>query len=227
MSNCIKGIYIRELPNRFRCEIEIDGEIIECYQPISFKLSKVMRPEGKEVLLNETCNKKSPFKYSVYAIKTEENRYALVNLQMVNSFFDCGIKTNRFDYLGSRSKIKRETMIEDLKTDLFIEDNNTIIEIKTIFSFEENVLFPNLSSERLWEQIKKIIEKMNKGYRAFLLLAVLTDTPKEIVIHTDNLENENIIRNACEGGLVIKAYRIENVENIPEIGEELKVIVEM
>ena len=225
MMKFIKGLYVRELTNRFRCEIEIDDEICECYQPISFKLSKVMKPEGKEVLLSGIQKKKSDFKYSVYAIKTEENRYALLNLQMVNSIFEKEIYKNRFSYLGDRSVVKHEAKVDGLKTDLLIDDS-TIIEIKTIFSFDSTVLFPNLTSHRLLDQITKISENLGKGYRAVLILAVLTETPKKIIINSDNSEIKTTILRACQAGLNIKAYRIENVENAACVGEELEVVVE-
>lgn len=63
MSDWVKGIYIKEMPNRFRCEVEVGGKIHMCYQPLSFKLTNLMNPVGKKFYyqLLETMGNTSNF----------------------------------------------------------------------------------------------------------------------------------------------------------------------
>lgn len=44
----ITATFIKELKNRFLCEVEIDGERVVCYVPSSCHLSNFFKLEGKK-----------------------------------------------------------------------------------------------------------------------------------------------------------------------------------
>ena len=50
--NFIEGIFVKELKNRFLCEVIIDGVSTICYVPSSCHLSNFLSLEGKQVLLS-------------------------------------------------------------------------------------------------------------------------------------------------------------------------------
>lgn len=98
MSDWVKGIYVKEMPNRFRCEVEVGGKIHMCYQPLSFKLTNLMNPVGKEVLLSTINKKDTGLAYIVYAISIDCNNYALLKLQLVNRIFMDNIRLKNFHF---------------------------------------------------------------------------------------------------------------------------------
>lgn len=226
MSNWVKGIYKKELPNRFMCEVDVGGKTYMCYQPLSFKLNKIMDPEEKEVLLTKINKEDSDLAYIVYAIGIDKKNYALLNLQLVNQIFRDNIDSRKFLFLGKRSNVICEKKIERLKTDLYVQDTNTVIEVKTIFSFEKEVLFPNIKSYRIQRQIEELTYLLEGGYKAVLIFAVLTPCPEKIIINRKNSVFFEAVRLANRNGLIIKAYRIENVNIKPKVGKEIQVVWE-
>ena len=64
----IIGKFLKELKNRFLCEVEIDGNVEECYVPSSCHLSNFLQLKGKRVLLVPTQGKSPRTKYALYAV---------------------------------------------------------------------------------------------------------------------------------------------------------------
>lgn len=64
------GVFVKELKNRFLCEVEIDGKAEECYVPSSCHLSNFLQLKGKRVLLVPTQGKSPRTKYALYAMHT-------------------------------------------------------------------------------------------------------------------------------------------------------------
>lgn len=226
MPNWVKGIYKKEMPNRFRCEVDIGGKIYTCYQPLSFKLNKIMDPEEKEVLLTRISKEDTDLAYIVYAIGIDNNKFALLNLQLVNQIFRDNIDSRKFAFLGKRNNVICEKKIERLKTDLYVQDTNTVIEVKTIFSFDKEVLFPNIKSYRIQRQIEELTYLLEAGYKAVIIFAVLTPYPVKIIINRENETIYEAVKFANRNGLILKAYRIENVNKNAKVGKEVQVILE-
>ena len=55
----VKGKFVKELKNRFLCEVLIDGIPTECYVPSSCHLSNFLALRGKLVLLLPTQDRNS------------------------------------------------------------------------------------------------------------------------------------------------------------------------
>ena len=68
LQKCIAGQFVRELKNRFLCEVVIDGKVEVCYIPSSCHLSNFLQLEGKEVLLMPTVAKNSRTSFAVVAV---------------------------------------------------------------------------------------------------------------------------------------------------------------
>mgnify|MGYP000805719294 FL=1 len=110
---------------------------------------------GRTVLLKhiETPNSRTP--YAVYAVKYRRN-FILLNLAQANRVIEAQIRRRYFSFLGVRKKVSREYKIGSYKTDLFIHDTNTLIEIKSTLAFSKESVFPTVYSERAVNQLKEI-----------------------------------------------------------------------
>lgn len=53
-TNIVTGTFVKELKNRFLCEVVISGIPTECYVPSSCHLSNFLELRGKQVLLLPT-----------------------------------------------------------------------------------------------------------------------------------------------------------------------------
>ena len=80
----ITATFIKELKNRFLCEVEIDGERVVCYVPSSCHLSNFFKPEGKKVLLVPTQTKNTRTKYALFAVPYKKS-YIILNTSMASS----------------------------------------------------------------------------------------------------------------------------------------------
>jgi DNA-binding sugar fermentation-stimulating protein len=79
----VEGKFIRELKNRFLCEVKIDGKVEECYVPSSCHLSNFLQLKGKRVLLIPTQGKNPRTRYALYAAPYRRN-YIILNTSLSN-----------------------------------------------------------------------------------------------------------------------------------------------
>lgn len=182
----IQARFLRELKNRFICEIELDGQIIECYVPSSCRLSNFFELTGKPVLITSTISQEVRTKYALVAIPYKQS-YLLLNSSLANRAIEGAIKSRRFSFLGKRTQILKEHRVEGYKADLFVADSKTIIEVKSIISTNKSAVFPTVYSERAIKQLNVLRALLESGYRACYIIVSLNPYVKEIVID----------RNAC------------------------------
>lgn len=218
-SNYISGVFIRELKNRFLCEVEIEGKVEECYVPSSCHLSNFLQLEGKRVLLVPTQTPKSRTKYALYATPYRRN-YITLNTTLSNIAVEKGIHTRRFSYLGKRTLILKEHFIEGYKSDIYIPETKTIIEIKSVLSNKDEAVFPTVYSERTQNQLKDIQAMLNKGYKVLFVVVSLNPYIKRITIDKDT-EFYIELTSCLEKGMQFRAYTSQLVNFEIEIKKEI------
>ena len=78
--------------------------------------------------------------YAVYAVKYGK-QYIMLNLAQANRVIETQLSRKYFSFLGKRKNSSHEVCIDSYKTDLYIQDTDTVIEIKSILSFEKKQCF--------------------------------------------------------------------------------------
>lgn len=177
----IKGIFIKERKNRFICEVMVEDEVIECYVPSSCRLDNFIDLHGKQVLLLPTETPSARTRYSLFAVPYKRN-HILLNIGRVNSVIERDIKKRCFSTLGKRSEVYREYKVGTYKSDLFIANSNTLLEVKSILSIGKDAMFPTVFSQRTLNQLKEISSLMDRGYNAALVIASLNPYVEQIRI---------------------------------------------
>ena len=177
----IRARFIRELKNRFLCEVEIDGNAFECYVPSSCRLTNFLELKNKQVLLRKNASPKTRTQYALVATPYKRS-YLLLNSSLANRIIEDNIHKRRFSFLGKRSQIFKEYYIDGYKADLFIADTNTIIEIKSLITTERTAAFPTVYSERAVEQLQALKKLLVKGYRVYYIIVSLNPYVNEITI---------------------------------------------
>ena len=153
--NYIYGTFQMEIKNRFLCSVNIDGKDETCYIPSYTRVSYFIDMTGRTDLLNpkETPNARTSF--AVYAVKYRKS-FILLNLAQANRVIEAQLKRRYFSFLGARKKVSREYKVGGYKTDLYVHDTKTLIEIKSTLSFYKEAVFPPVYCERARKQLKSI-----------------------------------------------------------------------
>lgn len=203
-SSYISGVFVKELKNRFLCEVKIDGKVEECYVPSSCHLSNFLQLKGKRVVLIPTQGKNPRTKYALYAAPYRRN-YIILNTSLSNVAIEKGIRNRRFSYLGKRSNVQKEHSVEGYKADLYIPQTKTIVEIKSVLSENDEAVFPTVFSERTQNQLKSIQEMLDKGYKVVFIIVSLNPYIKKLTIDISTEFYSELTR-CIEKGMEIRAY---------------------
>ena len=180
----IEGIFIKEKKNRFLCEVMVEDEAVECYVPSSCRLDNFIDLQGKRVLMFPTEAQNARTRFSLFAVPFKRN-HILLNIGMVNRIIVHEINRRCFSSLGKRSEIYREHKIGAYKSDLFIADSRTLLEVKSVLSLGKEAKFPTVFSQRTLDQLKEISVLMDKGYKAALVVVSLSPYVKQIQVDHD------------------------------------------
>ena len=203
-SSYISGLFVKELKNRFLCEVKIDGKVEECYVPSSCHLSNFLQLKGKRVVLIPTQGKNPRTKYALYAAPYRRN-YIILNTSLSNVAIEKGIHNRRFSYLGKRSNVQKEHSVEGYKADIYIPQTKTIVEIKSVLSENDEAVFPTVFSERTQNQLKSIQEMLDKGYKVVFIIVSLNPYIKKLTIDISTEFYSELTR-CIEKGMEIRAY---------------------
>lgn len=211
-SSYISGVFVKELKNRFLCEVKIDGKVEECYVPSSCHLSNFLQLKGKRVVLIPTQGKNPRTKYALYAAQYRRN-YINLNTSLSNVAIEKGIHNRRFSYLGKRSNVQKEHSVEGYMANLYIPQTKTIVEIKSVLSENDEAVFPTVFSERTQNQLKSIQEMLEKGYKVVFIIVSLNPYIKKLTIDKST-EFYSELTQCIEKGMEIRAYtsHLENYE---------------
>lgn len=220
----IYGTFKTEIKNRFLCLVNIDGEDIICYIPSSCRLSNFLDLTDRTVVLKPILTPNSKTKYSVYAVKYGRG-FILLNLSQANRIVEEQLHRRYFSFLGKRKKVVHEMMLEGYKSDLYIEDTNTLIEIKSILSFEKQALFPSVYSERAVKQLSTISELLDEGHKACYILVSLNPRVKEIVINP-KIEDFYILFSECvKKGMTYCGLSVRLIDGEPELHSKVQLFL--
>lgn len=218
----IIGKFIKEEKNRFICLVEVNGKETVCYIPASCRLSNFLNLEGRQVLLRPIKSEKARTKYSVFAVKSRR-RFIPLNLSVANRAIEEQINRRIFSFLGKRNNVVRETSIEGYKADLFIHDTKTLIEIKSILSFEEEASFPSVYSERAVKQLRQIKELLIQGYRVYYMLVSLNSAVNQITLNQDMREFNEYFLECIDLGMRCCGYSICLQKGVPTVYSKINV----
>jgi len=219
------GIFKAELKNRFLCLVEVDGEDTLCYIPASCRLSNFIDLTGREVLLSPVISPNAKTKYSVYAL-AGNNGFILLNLSKANEAVANNLSNRRFSFLGKREHVRKEYNVDGYKSDLYIEDTCTILEIKTILSFarDKNAQFPSVYSQRAIDQLIRLNSLLDAGYRVCYIFVSLNPKIKRLAINIEFKEYREAFNCCVKKGMNVKGVSIKLINGEPIIHSSLPVI---
>ena len=218
----VKGVFVRELKNRFLCEVKINGKVEECYVPSSCHLSNFFQLKGRRVLLIPTQGKNPRTRYALYAMPHKRN-YIALNTSLSNIAVEEGIHSRRFAFIGKRNIVKKEHFVEGYKADLYIPQANTIIEVKSVLSNKDEAIFPTVYSERTQNQLKSIQNMLDNGYKVVFIIVSLNPYVKKLTIDKSTDFHAELLKCIAKG-MKIRAYTSQLRDHGIEIKREITVV---
>lgn len=215
------GIFKTEIKNRFLCMVNVEGNDTVCYIPSSCRLSNFIDLSNRQVMLQPIKKENARTKYSVYAVKYRRN-YVLLNLSTSNKVIEESIHRRLFAFLGSRRNVFREKNIDGYKSDLYVEDTDTVIEIKSILSFNNSAQFPTVFSERANRQLEDIRRLLEAGHKVCYMFVSMYSGVKQIYINEQE-EYCKLFRECMEIGMKICAFSLGLKESTPFVKTQIDV----
>lgn len=206
-SEIVYGKFIEETKNRFLCTVNIDGTDTVCYIPSSCRLSNFIDLTNKEVMLQPIKKKNARTKYSVYAVKYRRS-YVPLNLSSTNNTIEASLQRRIFSFLGSRKNVHREKNVDGYKSDLYIADTDTVIEIKSILSFNKDAVFPTVFSERANRQLQTIRALLERGHKVCYILVSMYPGVKNIYLNNQQMEYAEAFRVCVNNGMEVHAFSL-------------------
>ena len=214
--NYIKGIFINELPNRFRAEILIDGKREICYVGSSCKLNNLINIRNHEVILQNIEKKNSNLAYSLIAAKFD-NKYIILNSLYANKAYENYLKTQNCN--SDSNIILKEYTESGYKSDFYLTNTKTIIEIKSIITEKKEELFPQINSQRFKRQINNIPRLIEEGYNFRLVIISLNPGLRKVILKEELLSLQSLLIKNFE----IEAYTCTLRNNKPILKNKLSI----
>jgi DNA-binding protein, stimulates sugar fermentation len=212
--NIEQGIFVRELKKRFLCQVKIDDKEHLCYIPSSCRLDNFFDLTGKNILLVPTKGSKATTKFALLAVEFKKN-YIILNSNLANKVIEQNIYSRRFCYLGKRKLVKRELVVDNYKCDLFIEDSNTLIEIKSIITDNDTGVFPSVYSQRALRQLDQLYYCLKNGRKVVYIIVSLNPYLRSVYLDRKS-DFYPKFKKCINCGMRIRAYtcKLNKEENI-------------
>lgn len=221
-SEIVYGTFKEEIKNRFLCTVSIDGTDTVCYIPSSCRLSNFIDLSNRTVMLQPVKKKGARTKYAVYAVKYRRS-YVPLNLSVSNRVLEAEIR-RYFSFLGKRKDVFREKVIDGYKSDLYIADTDTVIEVKSILSFNKNAIFPTVFSERANRQLEELLGLLMNGHRVCYMLVSMCSSVETIRINDEQEEYYRLFKDCMKHGMTVSAISLSMKNDLPYVKSRIGVI---
>jgi len=206
-SDTVYGVFREEIKNRFLCTVNIDGSDTVCYIPSSCRLSNFINLTNRTVMLRPVKTKGARARYAVFAVKYRRN-FVPLSLSGSNRVIEESMNRRLFSFLGARGSVFRERLVDDYKSDLYIADTDTVIEIKSILSFSKEAIFPTVYSERADSQLKDILRLLADGHRVLYILVSMYSGVKRISLNGEQSTYYSLFRDCLNHGMKAAAFSL-------------------
>lgn len=199
----IDAIFVKELPNRFLCQIYVDNKIEECFVSSSSRLSNFIDLTNRRILVERNQDTNRRTQYTLVAACIGDS-WCYLDLNRINNLFYrhlIGIHTNY--------EIKREKIVEGYKTDFYYPSIAKAIEIKSVVADSTVVNYPLISNGRSTRQLKEINKLLKKGYSVDYRFILLNPLIEQLNVSTSEKDYLRYFKKCITNGMDIKIYSVD------------------
>lgn len=189
-----KAIFISEGKSRFICNISYNDDDLECYVPITCKLSKLISLNNKEILIRASTKAAKRVKYTLFAVQNNKD-YFIVDTGFANRI----VKANLVEY---KDLFYPEQVIDNYKCDFYSNTSKTLVEVKSIITPDKVLLMPNMQSQRAIKQLQSICSLLSKGYQAEYFIVAFAPQIEKIIFDTTKKVGQLLAKVISLGGKI-------------------------
>jgi DNA-binding sugar fermentation-stimulating protein len=212
--NFIEGIFIKELNRRFVGEVLVNGNIQECHIASSTKLWQYLKLRHKSVILTENKDLNRRTRYNLVAVKYY-NKFILLNLNIANKLVEEYL-INMRESKNQSIALTKEKLIKGYKADFVLfndEENLEIIEVKSVLSTRRITKFPNVYSERMVNQLERILLLLQQNIKVSYYIVALSPIIKEIIINSEYVKFYRLFHECISKGMDLKGFSLKYENN--------------
>lgn len=225
-SHTVKARFL-DRPNRFIAHVELDGQTETVHVKNTGRCRELLVP-GYEVILEEGQNPSRKTRYDLISV-CKEGRWINMDSQAPNKAAEEWLLKGGF--FPEDVSVYRERKYGNSRFDLYIESpvRKAFMEVKGVTLEEENVVrFPDAPTERGVKHVRELIQCMEEGYEAYLLLVIQM---KDVRYFQPNWNTHPefgmVLRKAASAGVRILAYDCLVGESSMEIRDPVTIDLEV
>ncbi|NPA52291.1 MAG: DNA/RNA nuclease SfsA [Aquificae bacterium] len=198
-----EGIFI-DRPNRFVGLCQIDKKVVKCHIADPGRLKELLTKNRKIFAVKNPKGYKTDYK--LVAVESDKE-IILLNTSIHSKIGYEAIKNGVLGFYPE--KIKKEVTFGKSRIDYLINDK-IFVELKGCnLKSEAKCLFPDAPTKRGEKHLKELIEAVNKGYQAYILILIL----RECTCFSPNFKLDKNFSNtfvkALSRGVKFRAFKIK------------------
>lgn len=195
--------------NRFRAEIEIEGQRFKARVPNTGRMKEILIP-GNKVWVKKYDNKNRKTSYDLLLVESEQNIICL-DAHLANRLFAIWLKKGYLKDFPEVLEIKREVALGKSRIDFLIKTltGNCLVEVKSVNLVVENQgRFPDAPTLRGTKHLEELWEFKKTGQRAAVVFILMREDAQSFAPHgiTDPLFSSTLIK-IVEAGVEVYAYK--------------------
>jgi len=219
-----EAIFVKR-DNRFRAEIELEGEKFKAHVPNSGRMAELLIP-GVKVWLRKA---KNPLRKTPYDLLLVEKEGFLVclNSHLANELFAIWVKQGKLTPFKNNTNCYRERTMGQSRIDFFLKfpDYSCLVEVKSVNLVENGLAkFPDAPTERGTKHLEELIAFIDNGQKAAVVFIIMREDANCFTPHDamDPLFG-NTLRKAAERGVEVYAYKCAVSEKGVDLAGEVPI----
>lgn len=203
--NIQEGRFISR-PNRFIAYVELNGQIEKVHVKNTGRCRELLT-DNATVYLERSSNSERSTAYDLVAVK-KGSRMINMDSQAPNKAVEEWLRKDGL--LENTVSVRPETVYRNSRFDFYVEtlDSKAFVEVKGVtLEKEDVVLFPDAPSQRAVKHVEELIEAVEEGYQAYMILVIQMEGVKYF---TPNRETQpefaDVLLRARRAGVQILAY---------------------
>ncbi|WP_321328032.1 DNA/RNA nuclease SfsA [uncultured Ilyobacter sp.] len=173
-----KGSFL-ERPNRFIAQVKLDDGSLETVHVHDSGRIKELLFEGNRVNIKSASNPKRKTKWDMISALSDDGEEILINSAYHRYISENIIRDPEISPFGNIDTLKAEVKYGGSRIDYMLsKDNQNIwVEVKGVsLSVDKVAMFPDAPSTRAQKHLKELMELLEKGERAAVLLLIFRNS---------------------------------------------------
>lgn len=207
-----KAVFVKRL-NRFTAQVKLNDNpdcLVLCHVPNSGRMRELLTA-GAEIMLKPAFSEARKTSFDLYLVKYNGN-WVSIDSRLPNKLIEKAVSEGYIPALEGALLNRREPKYRSGRFDLeyiMRDHSKVLVECKSVTLVEEGVaLFPDAPTSRGKRHLDELIEAMNEGYLASVILLVQRDDARIFSPNwaMDQAFSNSLVRFNDKGGQVLSNY---------------------